>query len=68
MVHNGGRISNSRHQDQLEEAIKSVEAYAQIGNENMIKIKEDYLLLGGELISDVVSKSEDIIDGILEKI
>lgn len=68
VVHNGGRISNSRHQDQLEEAIKAVEAYAQIGNENMIKIKEDYLLLGGELISDVVSKSEDIIDGILEKI
>ena len=68
VVHNGGRISNSKHQDQLEEAIKAVEAYAQTGNDNMIKIKEDYLLLGGDLISDVVSKSEVIIDGILEKI
>ena len=68
VVHNGGRISNSKHLDQLEEAIKAVEKYAQNGNYNMIKIKDDYLVLGGDLISDVVSKSEDIIDGILEKL
>jgi len=42
--------------------------YAQSGNYSMIKIKDDYLVLGGDLISDVVSKSEVIIDGILEKI
>ena len=68
VAHNGGRISNSKHLPQLKEAIKAVEKYAQSGNYIMIKIKDDYLLLGGELISDVVSKSEDIIDGILEKI
>ncbi len=68
VVHNGGRISNSKHLGQLEEAINAVKKYAQNGNYSMIKIKDDYLVLGGDLISDVVSKSEDIIDGILEKI
>ncbi len=65
VVHNGGRISNSK---QLKEAISAVKKYAQSGNYSMIKIKDDYLVLGGDLISDVVSKSEVIIDGILEKI
>ncbi len=65
VVHNGGRISNSK---QLKEAISAVKKYAQSGNYSMIKIKDDYLVLGGDLISDVVSKSEVIIDGILKKI
>ena len=34
----------------------------------MVTIKGDYLMIGGDLISDVVDKSENIIDGILEKI
>jgi len=68
VVHNGGKISNSKYLGQLEEAIKAVEKYAQKGNDNMIEIKGDYLMLGGGLISDVVSKNIDIIDGILEKI
>ena len=68
MVHNGGRISNSKHPGQLENAIEAVKKYAQNGNYNMIKIKDDYLMLGGDLISDVVVKSENIIEGILEKI
>jgi len=65
VVHNGGRISNSKP---FKEAISAVMKYAQSGNYSMIKIKDDYLVLGGDLISDVVSKSEVIIDGILEKI
>ena len=34
----------------------------------MITIKDDYLMVGGNLISDVVTKSEDIVERILEKI
>jgi len=65
VVHNGGRISNSK---QLKEAISAVKKYAQSGNYSMIKIKDDYLMLGSGLISDVVEKSADIIERILEKI
>ncbi len=67
VVHNGGRISNSKHLTQLKEAIKAVEKYAQSGNYIMIKIKDDYLVLGGDLISDVVVKSIEIIERIREK-
>ncbi|MCH8118307.1 MAG: hypothetical protein IIC00_01105 [Planctomycetes bacterium] len=68
VVHNGGKISNSKHSKQLKEAIDAVEKYAKDPNYNMIKIKDDYLMLGSGLISDVVEKSEDIIERILEKI
>ena len=61
VVHNGGKISNSKHLGQLEEAISAVKKYAQSGNYGMIKIKDDYLVLGVDLISDVVLKSEYII-------
>jgi len=65
VVHNGGRISNSK---QLKEAISAVKKYAKKHNYNMIKIKGDYLLLESNLISDVVVKSEEIIERFLEKI
>ena len=68
VVHNGGKISNSKHLVQLADAIEAVEKYAKDHNYNMIKIKDDYLMLGSDLISDVVAKSVDIIEGILEKI
>jgi len=68
VVHNGGKISNSKHPKQLEEAINAIEKYAKDHNYYMIKIKDDYLMLGSNLISDVVVKSEDIIERILEKI
>ena len=68
VVHNGGRISNSEHLEQLKKAIDAVEKYAKDHNLNMIKIKDDYLMLESGLISDVVVKSEDIIERILEKI
>jgi len=68
VVHNGGKISNSKHSKQLREAINAVEKYAKDHNCNMIKIKDDYLMLEIDLISDVVVKSEEIIERILEKI
>ena len=68
VVHNGGKISNSKHQKHLVEAIGAVEKYAKKHNYNMIKIKGDYLLLESNLISDVVVKSEEIIERFLEKI
>ena len=68
VVHNGGKISNSKHSKQLKEAIDAVEKYAKDHNYNMIKIKDDYLMLESGLISDVVEKSADIIERILEKI
>jgi len=68
VVHNGGKISNSKHQNHLVEAIETVEKYAKKHNYNMIKIKGDYLLLESNLISDVVVKSEEIIERFLEKI
>jgi uncharacterized protein YutE (UPF0331/DUF86 family) len=68
VVHNGGKVSASKHPKQLKEATDAIEKYAQIGNYNMLKIKGDYLMLGEGLISDVVVKSEEIIEGILEKI
>jgi len=68
VVHNGGKLSNSKDPKQLEEAINAVGKYAKDHNYNMIKIKDDYLMLGSDLISDVVVKGEDIIERILEKI
>lgn len=68
VAHNGGRISGSNYLPQLHEAIEAIEEYAKKGNYNMITIKDDYLMVGGDLISDVVTKSEDIVERILEKI
>ena len=52
----------------IQEAINAVKEYAQSGNCIMIKIEDDHLVLEGDLITDVVLKSEAIIDRILEKI
>lgn len=68
LVHNGGKISNSKHLKQLQDAINAVEKYAKDHNFNMIKIKDDYLMLGSDLISDVVVQSEELIERLLEKI
>ena len=68
VVHNGGRISNSKYPHQLEDAIEAIDNYAKTGNFNMIEIKDDYLMIGSDLISDVVNKSERIIENIIEKI
>lgn len=68
VAHNGGRISGSNYLPQLHEAIEAIEEYAKKGNYNMITIKDDYLMVGGDFISNVVTKSEDIVERILEKI
>jgi hypothetical protein len=65
VVHSGGRSCGS---GQLKEALDGIEKYAQGGNYIMIKIMDGHLVLGDDLISDVVTKSEDIIEGVLEKV
>lgn len=66
IVHAGGNISNSKR-TQLKNAIEAIREYATVGNYNMIEIKDNFLLLGTNLISDVVIRSEAIIENILEK-
>jgi len=69
VAHNGGRISGSKYPPQLKKAIEAIQEYAKNGNyNNMITTKDDYLMVGGDLISDVVTKSEEIVERILEKI
>ncbi|MBW8014937.1 MAG: hypothetical protein FVQ82_02035 [Planctomycetes bacterium] len=68
VAHNGGRISGSKFLNQLKDAIEAVEKYAKNGNFNMITTKDDYLMIGEDLISNVVIKSEEIVERILEKI
>ena len=67
MVYDGGTISNSRNPDELKTAINEIQAYGHQGNFNLVQLKDDgYLLLRKDLISDVVVKSEELIEKILE--
>jgi hypothetical protein len=66
LAHSAGKISKSKYPEQLNDAINAVEKYAEAHNLNMRKIKDDYLMLESDLVSDVVVKSVDIIERILE--
>lgn len=69
IVHNAGVISNSRNSKELKEVVDKIQVYGHQHNCNLLQLKsDDYLLLGNDIISDVVVKIEDISERILEAI
>jgi hypothetical protein len=67
IVHDGGVVSNSKHREQLETAINEVIQYGKQSNLLLLELTEDgHLLLGSDLVGDVVIKSEDVLGKILK--
>ena len=66
VVHDGGIISNSKNPEELKKAIKEIQEYGKRGNCNLLELTNDgRLLLGGDLVPDVVVKSEELLEKIL---
>jgi len=69
IVHNRGVISNSKNRKKLEIAINEIVQYGKQGNYCLLELTKDgHLLLGCDLVGDVVSKSEDVLGKILETV
>jgi hypothetical protein len=69
IVHNEGIISNSRNPEELKTAISKIQKYSKQGNYNLLELTNDgHLLLGCNLVSDVVIKSEELLEKILEAV
>lgn len=67
VVHDGGIISNSKNPEELKTAIEEIQEYGKRGNYNLLELTNDgCLLLGDNLVSEVVVKSEELIEKILE--
>jgi uncharacterized protein YutE (UPF0331/DUF86 family) len=67
VVHDGGIISNSKNPEELKTAIEEIQEYSKRGNYNLLELTNDgCLLLGDNLVSEVVVKSEELIEKILE--
>lgn len=69
VVHDGGIISNSKNPEELKTAIEEIREYGKRGNYNLLELTNDgRLLLGDGLVSEVVVKSEELIEKILETV
>lgn len=67
VVHDGGIISNSKNPEELKTAIEEIQEYGKRDNYNLLELTNDgCLLLGDNLVSEVVVKSEELIEKILE--